>query len=532
MTPGTRLDVNEALLTIFTAGSEFSADINLSIKETESKTPVTLDRIGILNVYPVDSEKPIGIINIRSPKINIIDSWMYAGAIQLQAYDSDINISSRNTKGTITTTGNVTKIKFTDPSDTATLKIGQFVAAEGLSLGTAIQEINGSEITLSIKAVQDSTGPIKVVTPFPARYVDVPNVSDLNGLALSSYSLSLNAAGNLSVSDVPLFALNSNFQAGGAITLSGVNLKTFDFQSDQTLSMSANTGDLSITNTTAYALVQTSLTANTGKVTLTDSEIGSELEVSAANTSKTSFQAVSDKAELLVQAIINDRTSIFADAVTLMSKGDLRIAGSAKNAAGEGKDAPITIGPTDSTTGSADITSRTGAVNISNTLFKHYAVNITAGGDVIDPLGSRGLVPTTAQERNEISLNRVQFATNQATNAQRVAMDATTIVLKDVSFQGGSDVFLNSFHGKVAARPGENQPKAVGYVNFISGVSYGGSEIKFVSIDGNTVEKAKTAMDNAAFQAAAQQARDAGAQIGDISKIKIGVQTGNAKLVK
>jgi len=309
-----------------------------------------------------------------------------------------------------------------------------------------------------------------------------------------------------------------------------VNFSANNFQVDQAIAATANT-DLTFTNTTATYAINTTLAAVNGALRLTDSLIGDSFDFkgtipASASTAavKTRFTAEAQKAALILESITNSETGISADTIGLTAKTDVTLKG-----------ALITISPTDSLLGAFNITAKTGAVSVTNVSVKHSEVNITAGGDVIGPALSAGVGkgpntktlseltdstgalrgPTADQLKNIIDLNQTFF-----TNAQRVALDATTIVLKDVVFKAGSDVFLNSFYGKVAAKPGvAGIATAPGYVNFKTGVKYGDIGI--------VMPNAEQAMNHAAFQTAADAAFGPGA----LSKITIGYQTGNAKTV-
>ena len=78
-------------------------------------------------------------------------------------------------------------------------------------------------------------------------------------------------------------------------------------------------------------------------------------------------------------------------------------------------------------------------------------------------------------------------------------------------------MYLNSFHGKVAAKPGENMPTQPGYVNFKQGVFYGTTQIRM-----------PTALENMNNTEFGNKLTGLGI---DKTKITIGYQTGNAKNV-
>jgi hypothetical protein len=532
--PGSLIRTATSLLDIYAAGTEFAADLTLAAQVNSVKAPLKLDRVSIENEWPLDASTAAGALRITAPKIEILDSRIRAADIKIESFagdlnistSGDLNVSTRSVRGKITTEGNFSKITLTNESDISQLAVGQRIYADGLAEGTKIDAIEGRVITLSKKAIADSETPLKVLTPLPL------GITDIDSLAIDSYALSLKSAGKLSIGNVPLYTVNATFEAGDAISLKGVDIRFSDFQQDQTLSILAKTGDLTIEssyiddtkvkNTKAPALVTTTFTANEGNVTLTDVELGSVLDVKDVE-EKTHLKVISKKANLVIQALTNQYMSLYADAMLLDAKGGVNILGNIKNDPDspkpDGSDVSVTIGPTDSTQGSLDIFARTGSVKLFNTDLKHYEVNITAGGDLV----GQSLAPTDAKVR-AIDLNHVT-----AVNASRVALDATTIILKDVTFKARSDVYLNSYYGMVAAWPGyekvngQTKEKVPGMVNFMSNVSYGAIPI---------VISSDKPMNPLEFKAAAEKLVNSDSAGGyNASKIRIGTQTGNATTV-
>lgn len=481
ISPGSSLNIATSLLDIYAAGSEFSAaeTLTLATKPQTVKTALQLDSVAIVNEWPLESNGPAtGVIRMIAPSIEIIDSKITAGNVRIESFEGDINISRR----------------------TATTLSTPDIFALGIT-----------------------------------------NIDDL---AISSEVLSVKSARHLSIDNIPLYTINSTFESGGNLSLSGVTfINREPLSAEQTITATSNTGDLEARDVTATFAMHTTLTAKAGDITLTDSTFGAVVTPSPSDTAqeRTRFTAVAEKA-LVLQSLTNGDTGIFADTINLTSKDDLTIRGAKTSGTSEtrldasgnslpsvdplvdtstvaiadAKDATITLSPTDSILGALNLTSKTGAVSVRNALITHNEVNITAGGDLIGPApGTEGRTPSAAQLKNIIDLNYVNF-----TNAQRVALDATTIVLKDVTFNGTSNVYLNSFHGKVAAYPGmANKPTLPGYVNFKTGVTYGTTPI--------VMPDATTNMNNAQFQSKA----DAAFGVGKLSKITIGYQTGNAKTV-
>ncbi|MCX8511713.1 MAG: hypothetical protein ORN83_08135, partial [Chthoniobacteraceae bacterium] len=96
--------------------------------------------------------------------------------------------------------------------------------------------------------------------------------------------------------------------------------------------------------------------------------------------------------------------------------------------------------------------------------------------------------------------------------AQNVALDATTLVIRNTQFKDGSTVALNSRDGLLAAKPGTNAGISRGMVNIVSGVKYGTTEI--------VLPNAASSMTNAQFHTEANTALGT-----SLSNITIGTKT-------
>jgi hypothetical protein len=118
------------------------------------------------------------------------------------------------------------------------------------------------------------------------------------------------------------------------------------------------------------------------------------------------------------------------------------------------------------------------AYKTTRTVMVAKKVNFTAnnGDIVINSYEFRG-DGTGKQEVTAKAKEILGVYNTSLTDAAKVSLAANTVVLRDVSFRGGSDVTLKSKDGLVAADPGRNHPVQTGKVNFISGVTYGGKEM-------------------------------------------------------
>ena len=102
-----------------------------------------------------------------------------------------------------------------------------------------------------------------------------------------------------------------------------------------------------------------------------------------------------------------------------------------------------------------------------------------------------------ATAKDLLTVNRVDFSA-----VQTVALDATTLVIRDTQFKDGSAVSLGSQKGLLAGSPGTGANIQRGMVNIVSGVKYGTTEVK--------LQNATAAMNNAAFHIEAVKPTSAG----------------------
>ncbi len=488
-TPGSLLRAATSLLEIYAGGSSFSADAALTQQLAAVYDPLVLDRVSIVNEWPLESEVANGVIRIKAPAMDLKDVAIRAGQVILESA-GDITIHSGGFTGTLTTTAGVSRVTLNSASDLSGLAVGQRITGPGIAADTTITAINGSVLTLSTQASADGAS-VTLFSPVPL------GVSSPQDLAIKGYTVSITSSARaVSLSGVPIYTNNGILRAGSTLSLNNVTLGTMDVQADQTLAATAQT-DLSVLNSSLTYLVSSTFNATAGNITFTNSEIGaSNVAVDAMDSAaavRTSFAATAARAMLLTN------TPIHADTVELFGGTDVTVANVS------------VIEPTDSPNGHFYATATTGNVSIANSVVNTYAVRLTAGGDVAvqnsvfnAPSSTVGST-FTATAANQITLNNVSLAA-----AQTVALDATTVVLKDVAFMANSYVSLKSGQAKVAANPGVSSDLSSvqrGYVNILSGVRYGTVDVVLPSTPN---------MDQAAFRAAATAAGK------DFSRISIG----------
>jgi hypothetical protein len=132
------------------------------------------------------------------------------------------------------------------------------------------------------------------------------------------------------------------------------------------------------------------------------------------------------------------------------------------------------ITATDPTTGAVDISSG-GTITVDNgTSITAPSITLNAGdGILLDGTGGT----FSGNIFNLIAANTATVQNADLTAFATINMAAHTINLTDVAFGGASTVNLHSFLGLLALLPNTGLPSVPGEVNFIRGVTYGGTTI-------------------------------------------------------
>jgi hypothetical protein len=164
----------------------------------------------------------------------------------------------------------------------------------------------------------------------------------------------------------------------------------------------------------------------------------------------------------------------------------------ADNVAFEGKTVTfkgVSISPTDSDKGAITVKS-TGDLNVESgtpsraNSFKAYQIVFTAGGDMtlkdlvvnrVTQTKDNNFTASAVGPESRLELERVGLA-----YSQNVALDAQTIVLKDVQFKAGAALTFTSRQG-VISTPANGQPYTRGWVNIFPNVMYGSYDLHQLS---------------------------------------------------
>jgi hypothetical protein len=278
-------------------------------------------------------------------------------------------------------------------------------------------------------------------------------------------------------------------------------------------------GDVTVSGGKAPTAISTYLNSTGGNVAVTDSEFGSALDATDRAPVSSFIAKALSSLSLMNSKICADKTELFGGADVTVSN--------------------VTIAPSHSTNSTLNVKAgkdiNVGSVNNPD-LNKFYSVtayqiSMTAGGDLningkltdaanvltdtySDGTGNSGKLAVsgnkfTASAANNMVVNRVNFSA-----VQNVALDATTLVIRNTQFGEGSKVGLNSQLGLLAAKPGTNASISRGMVNIVSGVKYGTTEI--------VLPNAASPMTNAQFHAEAGKAVSAGGLGNALNNITIG----------
>jgi hypothetical protein len=123
--------------------------------------------------------------------------------------------------------------------------------------------------------------------------------------------------------------------------------------------------------------------------------------------------------------------------------------------------------------------STAGSVTVKNTAITTNNLNLNSGDGIL--LDCNGLPPTGTGASPQVNLTDTGISGSSLTvnntdftSFPTVNMTAHTINLSNTNFGAGSTVNLTCFSGQLAASPNTGAVSQPGYVNFITGVTYGG----------------------------------------------------------
>jgi hypothetical protein len=530
---GTLLRADTSLLEIYAAGTGFSADIALSelpLASGASKSSLELKQVAVVNkVQDMDAT-----VRITAPGITIIDSAFQVLPLATKSAATNLLIGSLifESDGNITWTTNSTK-----PTDYVPLGFNVADGVDKLSAEAFNVRITSTKKAVSLSGVNLVANDTRMSA---GSTLSLSNVvfdvsSDFSSTrSVSGASIITDKKSGISTVSVPdTSTLGVGMLITGTGIPAGTTIASVDSQTIATLNVPDPTGtpvtdtvdttvilglptsffsgvavgDVTVSGVKAGPAVSTYLNSTGGNVSVDNSEFGSALDATDRAPVSSFIAKALSSLSLMNSKICADNTELFGGADVTVSN--------------------VTIAPTDSTKGTVKVKA-VKDINVNSVnnpdLNKYYSVtayqiSMAAGGDLningkltdaanvltanySDGTGNSGKLAVSgnnvtgnkfsASAGNNMVVNRVDFSA-----VQNVALDATTLVIRNTQFGDGSTVALNSQLGKLAGNPGTGAGITRGMVNVVSGVYYGATEFKLPSTGD---------MDNAAFRAAATTA--------------------------
>ena len=528
---GTLLRADTSLLEIYAAGTGFSADIALSelpLASGASKSSLELKQVAVVNkVQDMDAT-----VRITAPGITIIDSAFQVLPLATKSAATNLLIGSLifESDGNITWTTNSTK-----PTDYVPLGFNVADGVDKLSAEAFNVRITSTKKAVSLSGVNLVANDTRMSA---GSTLSLSNVvfdvsSDFSSTrSVSGASIITDKKSGISTVSVPdTSTLGVGMLITGTGIPAGTTIASVDSQTIATLNVPDPTGtpvtdtvdttvilglptsffsgvavgDVTVSGVKASPVVSTYLNSTGGNVSVYNSEFGSALDATDRAPVSSFIAKALSSLSLMNSKICADNTELFGGADVTVSN--------------------VTIAPTDSTKGTVKVKAvKDITVNSANDLVSGksysvtaYQISMAAGGDLningklttnanggleLSPLDGSGKLAVSgnnvtgnkfsASAGNNMVVNRVDFSA-----VQNVALDATTLVIRNTQFGDGSTVALNSQLGKLAGNPGTGAGITRGMVNVVSGVYYGATEFKLPSTGD---------MDNAAFRAAATTA--------------------------
>ena len=431
---GSIISSNTSLFEIFTAGTSFAPDLSLQqngLKSGESLSQLSLDTVAIIQ----KSDSANSTIRITAPQISLTNTLILSASRE----SSEIAIQSAGPLSISTTA---------TPTDPAAL--------DKLLTGLRAQNNQPSGVSLGFESPQD--------------------------LCLAAFKVGIESKSKtVSISGVNIYANQITLKGGDELTLSSVQIKSYNPSADQegqTLTASA-LNNVTITSNASVDEGTDSFLFSAA----TNSEISSrDRDVIISNTTFGSDHTLSDATPVtgftvnaLKGAILLTASAIKAD--TVLFNGDsVKVKG-------------VSIEPTDSDKGIITMNSASGLevskYSVGNkervNSFKAYKIVFTAATDMkIEDLVVDHVSDINPTDFRATAGNQLEIANVSLNKAQTVALEAQTLVLADMQFKAGSTVRLTSGAG-VLSTPNERAQITKGWVNVLPRVMYGTYDLNKLS---------------------------------------------------
>jgi hypothetical protein len=478
--PGSMLVANTNLFEIYAGGSSFAGDLSLTLTPlgaNETPVPLTLDRVALINRFPLDPDsKSNGTIRITAPEINLTDTLILGGS---------------------------------DSSEVAIESAGAI----------SIQTASGA---LGDAANMEATSKLLVSLGFT-------NTKDL---CIKAFKVGIQSESKtVTINGVSLYANDITLRGGDELKLSSVIIDPFDFQREQSLTASARnnvtieSGIISGQDRPQMIPAATSsrIYSDNANIIIKDTEFGSPSSPSTDTEPKTAFNAKALKGAITITSSVINADNVLINALELDPLKPEVVLFNGKSVTFEG----VNIAPTDSDKGrievnsALDLTVSKGTTAQANS-FKAYRIildaknNMTLRDLAVDHVSDANPTKFTARAGNDLTMDTVglskaaevdlkaardlDMANVRIDRAKTVSLDAQTLVLSDVHFNGTADVTLTSGAG-VLSTPAGREQITKGWVNVLKNVTYGPHDLNKLSeqmsthgsVTGTSVDKSPNA---------------------------------------
>jgi hypothetical protein len=420
---GSTLLANTSLFEIYAGGSSFSGDLSLELAPlgaNETPVPLTLDGVALINKFPLDpTSNSNGIIRITAPEIDLNDTLILAASDSSEiALESKGAISIKTSSGT--------------PTAVSTNK-------------------NNLLVSLGFEGVKDLC-----LKAFKVGIRSESKTVSLNGISLYANEITLRGGDKLELTSVLIDPFD--FQRELSLTASALNTVTID---------SALTLGENQTGIIVPATVSTTIYSDNADVIIKNTEFGFASSPNGDTEPKTAFTANALNGNILLTASAINADTVLFNGKTVTFEG-------------------VNIAPTDSGKGTIQINSASdlsvtkGKTTLANS-FKAYRIILDSKNNMkLEDLAVHHVTESHANEFKATAANDLTMKSVSLQYAQNVALEASTVVLEDVSFKAGSFVSLKSTAG-VLSTPENSAGITKGWVNVLPRVMYGAYDLNKLS---------------------------------------------------
>ncbi len=461
ITPGSMLVANTSLFELYAGGSSFAGDLSLDLiklGETETAVPFTLDRVALINRFPLNPDsKSNGTIRITAPEILLTDTLILGGSDS-----SEVAIESAGAVSIITSSG---------------------------TLGSAADTEATSKLLVSL------------------------GFTNTKELCIKAFKVGIKSESKtVAINGVSLYANEITLRGGDELKLSSVIIDPFDFQREQSLTASAlnnvtiESGLISGQESPQMIPAATSSTiySDNADVIIRGTEFGSLSTPSTDTEPKTTFTAKALKGAITITSSVINADNVLIKTLEQDPLKPELVLFNGKSVTVEG----VNIVPTDSDKGQIevksglDLTVSKGNTGQANS-FKAYRIildaknNMTLKDLAVDHVSDANPTEFTARAGTDLKMstvglskaakvdlqafNELDMANVRIDRARTISLDARTLVLSDVHFNGNAEVVTLSSGAGVLSTPAGRDQITKGWINVLKNVTYGPHDLSKLS---------------------------------------------------